>query len=130
LEGDPQSSATDACSDQLVTIPVFLIPTDLILQEKAFHRFLESDAVIGKLVALKIILEVRWLEKVPVYHDAPLFSRTMLRSYSTAPTCPGKQQTALLSDLQPVPTADLPPAWQKCTQPNTPASSQRSPQCT
>jgi hypothetical protein len=71
LKDDLQPSATDACSDQLVTIPVSLVPTNFVLRKEALHCFLETDAMISKLVALKIILEISRMEKMPVYQSVP-----------------------------------------------------------
>jgi len=84
LEDDLQPSASRARPDQLVTILVFLVPTDFIIREEAFDCLLESNAMISKLAALKIILEVRWLEKVPVYQNVPRSPQSGLAAMATA----------------------------------------------
>lgn len=41
--------------------------------KETFDCFLESNAMIGKLVAVEIILEVGRLENMPVYQSVPAF---------------------------------------------------------
>ena len=79
LENDLQPSATRAHTDQLVPIFESLVPADFILGEEALDCFLESNAMIGKLVALKIILEVGRLERMPIYQGTPSSSRRQTR---------------------------------------------------
>jgi hypothetical protein len=55
----------------LVTIPVSLVPTNFVLREEALYCFFEADAMIGKFVALEVVLEVSRMEKMPVYQSVP-----------------------------------------------------------
>jgi hypothetical protein len=75
LENDLQPPATGARTDYLVPIFEPLVPPDFVLGKEAPDCFLESNAVIGKLVAIKIILKVGRLKKMPVYQGTPSFSR-------------------------------------------------------
>jgi hypothetical protein len=79
LENDLQPSATGAHADQLVAISESLVPADFIPAEEALDCFLESNTMIGQLVTLKVILEVGWLEKVPIYQGTVSPSRRDIR---------------------------------------------------
>ena len=79
LENDLQPSATRAHADELVPVLESFVPADFILREETLDCFLESNTMIGKLVTLKIILKVRRLEKMPIYHGTPSSSRRHIR---------------------------------------------------
>jgi len=69
MEDDLESASAGRATDQLKAVAVRLVPSHLVVGEKALHCFLESHVMGGKFIRFKVILEVRRRETMPVDHD-------------------------------------------------------------
>jgi hypothetical protein len=68
LENDLEFSSAERAADQLVTVTILLVSSNLEVREKALDGFVKSDSMFEKLVAFEIVFEVRRGESVPVNH--------------------------------------------------------------
>jgi len=53
----------------LISVTIALIPSDFKVRKETFYRFLKSDAMSGKFIALEVILKVFRTEAAPIHHS-------------------------------------------------------------
>ena len=70
LKDDLQLPSTQCPAEQLVTIPILLVPTNLKTGEEALDGFIEGHAMLSKFIPLEVILEVRRGEPMPIDHGS------------------------------------------------------------
>jgi len=58
LENDLEFSSAERAADQLVTVTILLVSSNLEVREKALDGFLKSDSMLEQLVAFEIVFEV------------------------------------------------------------------------
>ena len=65
---DFQLPSSQCAAEQLMTIAVLLVPTNLEVRKEAFNRFIECHSVFGEFIVLKVVLEIRWSKPMPFDH--------------------------------------------------------------
>jgi hypothetical protein len=68
LENNLEPSSAERRTDQLVTVAILLISSNLEIRKEALDGFVEPDSMLEKLIAFEIVLEVRRREPTPVNH--------------------------------------------------------------
>ena len=68
LKDDLQLPSTKCPAEQLMTIPILLVPANLKVQEEALHSFIERHAVLSEFVPIEVVLEIRWSKPMPIDH--------------------------------------------------------------
>jgi hypothetical protein len=58
LENDLEPSSPKRRTDQLVTVTMLLVPSNLEIREEALDGFVEPDSMLEKLVVFEIVFEV------------------------------------------------------------------------
>jgi hypothetical protein len=56
--------------DKLIAVGIRFVPSDFKVRKKTFNRFLKGNSVGRKLIILKVILKIRWIEAAPVDHGS------------------------------------------------------------
>jgi hypothetical protein len=68
LKDDLQLSSTQCPAEQLITITILLIASNLIVGKETFNRFVKGHSVSDEFVPLEIVLDVRRTETMPIDH--------------------------------------------------------------
>jgi len=76
LKDDLQLPSAKCPAEQLMTIPILLVPANLKVQEKALNSFIERHAVLSEFVPIEVVLEIRWSKPMPVDHVSSYRGRT------------------------------------------------------
>ena len=53
-----------------MTIAVLLVPANLKVRKETLNSFIERHAMLSELVALEVVLEIRWSKPTPVDHGS------------------------------------------------------------
>ena len=70
LKDDLQLPSAQCPADQLMTIPVLLVPANLKISKEALDSFLESQSMLSEFIPLEVVLEIRRGKPTPIDHGS------------------------------------------------------------
>ena len=70
LKDDLQLPSAQCPAEQLVTIPMLLVPTNLKIGKEALDSFIEGHAMLSEFIPLEVVLEIRRGKPMPVDHGS------------------------------------------------------------
>ena len=68
LKDDLQLPAAYCPAEQLITVTILFVPTNLKVGKETLDGFFEGHSMFSKFVRLEVILEIRRSEPVPIDH--------------------------------------------------------------
>ena len=70
LKDDLQLPAAYCPAEQLITVTILFVPTNLKVGKETLDGFFEGHPMFSKFVRLEVILEIRWSKPMPVNHGS------------------------------------------------------------
>ena len=70
LKDDLQLPSAQCPAEQLVTIPILFVPTNLKIGKEALDSFVEGHSMLSEFIPLEVIFEIRRSKPMPIDHDS------------------------------------------------------------
>ena len=87
LKDDLQLPSAQCPAEQLVTISIFLVPTNLKISKEALDSFIEGQPMLSEFVPLEVILEIRRRKPMPIDHGSFYRATLSFRDSLSAQRC-------------------------------------------
>ena len=68
MKNDFEFPPSNCFAIKLITVFECFISSNLKIRKKTLNSFLKGNSMIAKLIVVEIILKVRWIKTIPIYH--------------------------------------------------------------